>query len=268
MPILGLSKLDEGKDAKTKRKEALNIAITSLEKLLPKTQVKGRRAFLIGRIGSLYQQLGNLDEALNWLARAKQLFEEIGDIAGVANCLGSFSEIMRKQDNPNEELKTYRQLLNLVQGKPMPHMVAGTKINMGVCLMQDGSFREAEQAFEEADEICRKNHLHEFEDSVRGNLERVSHWIEAYRPAAMDFSQLVRELHELVAFFPEAKDSILRFWYYVRDTELHANCRTQSGLKLLVAEDTQKLSSTRRNTCSVFRPRLASGEFRISRLGY
>ena len=238
--ILDLSKLHEGKDAKAKRKEALTIAIASLEKLLPKIQVKGRRAFLIGRIGSLYQQSENLDEALNWLTRAKQLFEEIGDIAGVANCLGSFAEIMREQDKPGEELKTYRQLLNLAQGKPMPHIIAGTKINMGVCLMQNGSFREAEQAFEEAGEICRKYHLHEFEDSVRSNLDRVSHWIEAYRPAAMDFSQLVRELHELVAFFPEAKDSILRFWYYVRDTELHSNCRTQSGLKYFVVEDNTK----------------------------
>ena len=239
--ILDLSKLEEGKDANTNRKEALTIAIASLEKLLPKTQVKGRRAFLIGRIGSLYQQSGNLEEALNWFTRAKQLFEEIGDIAGVANCLGSFAEIMRKQNNPNEELKIYRQILNLAQGKPMPHLVAGTKINMGVCLMENGSFREAKQSFEEADEICRKYHLHEFEDSVRGNLERVSHWIEAHKPAAMDFSQLVRELHELVAFFPEAKDSILRFWYYVRDTELHSNCRSQSGLKLFVVEDDTKM---------------------------
>ena len=106
--------------------------------------------------------------------------------------------------------------------------------------MQNGSFREAEQSFEEADEICRKHHLQEFADSVRTNLERVSHWIEAHKPAAMDIPQLVRELHELVAFFPEAKDSILRFWYYVRDAELHANCRSLLGLKLFIIEDDTK----------------------------
>ena len=53
----------------------------------------------------------------------------------------------------------------------------------------------------------------------------------------MDLSQLVHELHELVAFFPEAKESILRFWYQVRDTELHANCRSQMGVKLFVIDN-------------------------------
>lgn len=235
--VLGISKLEEGPDADAKREEAVTQAIQALERLLVKTQVKGRRAFLMGRIGSLYQKIESWEEALSWLEMARKAFTEINDVHGIVNCLGSISEIRHAQNESDAELETYRQILSLARGKAMPKLLAGTKINMGNALVSRGKFRDAKRLFEEAADICEKHHIREFQSALLSNLERVEHFLSAYGPVDLDFSQLVRELHELVAFFPEARDSILRFWYYTRDAELHANCRSLIGLKLLIAED-------------------------------
>lgn len=235
--ILELAKLEEGEDTTAKHAQAANTAIEALEGLLVKTQVKGRRAFLMGRIGSLHQRLGRHTEALHWFEQAEDLFEETGDPHGLANCVGAIAEINREQQNPGEEIEAYRRILRMASGTPMHHLVAGTKINLGNCLISYGQFREAQQLFEEAADICEKHHLREFESALFSNLERVRHLLAAHQPVSMDFGQLVRELHELVAFFPETKDGILRFWYYSRDAELHANCRSLLGVKLFVVDD-------------------------------
>lgn len=235
--ILDLAKLEEGDGANEKREVAAREAIRALEKLLLRTQVKGRRAFLMGRIGALYQRVKSLDEALNWFQQAKEVFEEIGDVHGLANCFGSIAEIRHEQEKPDEELESYQHILTLARGKPMHHIIAGTKINMGNSLVSYGRFRDAKQLFEEAAAICEKHHLREFQPALLSNLERVQHFLDSYKPASLDFQQLLSELHELVAFFPEAKDSILRFWYYTRDVELHANCRSLAGVKLFIIED-------------------------------
>ena len=191
--VLDLARLENGRDADQKREESVKIAIAQLEKLVKTTEIKGKRAFLMGRIGSLNQRLRLWDEALVWFGRSKELFEEIGDIAGLANCYGSFAEIGREQDKPEEELEAYRTILRLIRGKPLPHLVAGTKINMGVHLMGNGFFREAQQLFREAAEVCRRHHLSEFEDAVNANLERVNHFLQAQKPVAMDLAQLFSE---------------------------------------------------------------------------
>jgi tetratricopeptide (TPR) repeat protein len=235
--ILELAKLEEGDDSDPKRAAAATEAVGVLGKLLLRAQVKGRRAFLMGRIGALHQQLGSSDEALDWFQQAKQVFEEIGDVHGIVNCYGSIAEIRHKQEKPDEEMVSYQHILALARGKPMPDLIAGTKINMGNALMSYGRFREAKQLFEEAADLCDKHRLRKFQPVLLSNLERVQHFIESYKPATLDFQQLMGELHELVTFFPEAKDSILRFWYYARDVELHANCRSLVGVKLFIVED-------------------------------
>jgi tetratricopeptide (TPR) repeat protein len=235
--VLDLADLEDGPHAKTKQKEALRTAIAYLETLLPKVEVKGRKAYLLGRIGVLYQRLGNLEDALTKFTLAKELYEKIGDAWGIVNSLGSIADVKRLQDKPDEEMNLYRCILTVAEGKPLGEFVARTKNNMGVRLMQTGFLRDAEQLLNEADELCRRKHIRELHAEVQRNLERVERLIEAHKPASMSFPDLFRELHELADFFPEAKESILRFWYHWRDIELHSNCRSLLGVKWLIAED-------------------------------
>lgn len=239
--VLDLAGLEDGPDGESQRDKALNTAIVSLERALVGKQVKGRRGFLMGRIGSLHQRMSHWNDALNWFTQAKQVFEEIGNVSGIASCLGSIAEIKRATNLPHEELEAYRQILSLVEGKPLPEIVATTKNNMAHRMMEQGFLREAQQHLVEASQICLNHKLGDLHRHVLRNLDRVEHHIEAEKPPAMSFSDLIHELHELVRFFPEAKDSFLRFWYYSRDAELHGNCRSVLGVKLLIAEDdTQK----------------------------
>lgn len=235
--LVDLANLEEGEDAKDARDKAGKEAISVLEKLLFRTENQGYRAFLMGRIGTLYQRLERVEEARNWFHQAKELFERIGDVQGVANCLGAIAEMCHTEEKLGEELDAYREILAIARGKAMHRVVAGAKINMGNCLISYGQFREAKQLFEEAAELCERHHLEDFEEALIRNQERVQFFLDASKPAALDFEQLVGELHELVAFFPEAADSILRFWYYCRDSELAANSRSMSGVKFLIVED-------------------------------
>jgi tetratricopeptide (TPR) repeat protein len=234
---LDLADLENGPQAKAKRSEAATMAIDALERALPVEQTPRHRAFLMGRIGSLHHRLGEFDEALDWFARAKRIFEKVGDVAGVANCLGSSADVMHDQKRPVDELGIYREILALVAGTPLHDLIARTKNNLGVRLMQEGYLREARQNFEQAYDLCFKHRVPGLQEELTRNLEKISHWIEAYKPAEMNLSQLVRELHELVAFFPEARNSLLRFWYYARDAEIHANCRQLAGVKFMIAEN-------------------------------
>src|SRR4029078_11948573 len=127
-----------------------------------------------------------------------------GDVQGVANCLGAIAEMYHSQEKLGEELEAYREILTIARGKAMHRVVAGTKINMGNCLISYGQFREAKQLFDEAGELCERHYLKDFEEALTRNQDRVQYFLDASKPAALDFEHLVRELHELVAFFPEA----------------------------------------------------------------
>jgi hypothetical protein len=67
----------------------LREAISHLEALLLRTEIKGRRAYYMAEIGELFGRLGDLVKARSWIEQALKNYEEIGDVGGVANCLGS-----------------------------------------------------------------------------------------------------------------------------------------------------------------------------------
>lgn len=234
---LDLADIEDGPDSDTQRESATMAAIATLEQVLLQTQGKGRRALLMGRIGYLHQRLQQWDQALDWYNRSKGIFDEIGDVKKLAECYSSIADVRHAQERPLEEMEALHTVLTLVAGKHLPGMIASAKNGIGLHLMRSGDFSAAKQLFREAEDVCRQNHLpKELTDPVRANLEHVDRWFKAQN-LAMDYAQIVRELHEWVAFFPEAKDSILRCWYFCREFELRAYCRTVIGLKWFVVED-------------------------------
>jgi hypothetical protein len=73
--------------------------------------------------------------------------------------------------------------------------------------------------------------------SVKNSIKRLAEQINLRKPPQLSFEQLIAELFELIEWFPEAKDSILRLWMWGRKDDLVANYRNTSDIKFIIFQD-------------------------------
>lgn len=218
------------------RNKLLSDGIQALEKLILSVQADPRKVFLTGEIGFLYEKMENYQQALIYYQRAKRGYESLLNIWGIANCLGSIAHIKGLLGKKNEEYDTYREIKKLITGTPYYDLIAGTAINLGEIEMQIGNLNEAKILFQEAEYLCRKYNLH-YLSHLKKSLERLTEQINLRKPPELNFKQLIQELFELVEWFPEAKDNILRFWMWGRNEALISNYRNSGGVNLMVCQD-------------------------------
>jgi tetratricopeptide (TPR) repeat protein len=218
------------------REELLNRARKILEQILTLSCPKPRRAYALGWLGALNEKLENSQEALIWYEKARKEYEDIGDIGGIASSLGSIAHVKGLLGNGKEEFETYRELKKLVDGTGFYDMIAGTAINLGNIYLNLGNLSEAKNMLQEANLLCKKYNLH-YEKELRKSLERYYRESEIRKPPELDFRELVEELYELINWFPEAKDNILRLWMWSRQEALLANYRSLDGIKFVIYED-------------------------------
>jgi len=218
------------------RTSLLLEGIQALEKYLLFTHSKPKQGFLLGRIGMFFELLSKNEEALTKYQKAKKIFEKIKDTAGIASSLGSIASIKRKLNKPNEEFDIYREMKGLLEGTPYYDLIAGTAINLGELYLELGNLTEAKILFDEALFLCKKYNLH-VNKYLENSLQRLSENEKLRKPPELDLNQLIDELFNLVNWFPEAKDSILRLWMWARNNELLSNYRNTASVKFMICED-------------------------------
>jgi tetratricopeptide (TPR) repeat protein len=230
--------LEADKDAHEPRAEAAEAAIKSYRKALEKHDDKKCEARLREKIGKAYRRLGRLAEALVWLTDAKESHLEVKEVSGAIDCLNVIAEIKRQQCKSEEELAAYDQIVTIVEPEAMHLHVAAAENARGLRLMEMGRHPEAKRAFDKAELLCRENpQFLKLAPFFAENLQRAQHRLKELLPPENDLWELVHELHELVAFFPEAKESYLPFWYWYRDAEIRSCVRASAGLKFLILEN-------------------------------
>jgi tetratricopeptide (TPR) repeat protein len=97
---------------KEARESLVHEAITALEPLAEKCEVKGRRAWFLAELGGLHARLGDLVEARMCFSEALHLYEEIGGMGGTADCLGSLAAAARQEkdrERPSKSSNAYLQ---------------------------------------------------------------------------------------------------------------------------------------------------------------
>lgn len=218
------------------RNSLLLEGIKALEKYLLTIQSKPRQGFITGRIGMFYELLLENEQALTYYQKAKKIFEEINDIAGIANALGSIASIKRKLIQTNEEFEIYRELRKILEGTPYYDLIAGTAINLGEIYLELGNLNEAKILFDEALYLCKKYNLHT-KQYLEKSIKRLNEEEELRKFPEFDFHQLIDELFELINWFPEAKDSIFRLWMWARQNELLSNYKNTANVKYMVCLD-------------------------------
>lgn len=234
--IQNLARIAQLENNVQERNRLLIEGVKTLEKLLFTIQAEPRRAFIIGKIGGFYEQMENFLQALNYFQKAKKAFEAISDVQGMANCLGSIALMNFRLGKRLEEVETYRQLKQLVDGTPYYDLIAGTAINLGGISVQSGNLDEAKMMFQEAEFLCQKYNLR-YAKELTGKITTLDNLISIRKTPELGFEQLVNELFELIDWFPEAKDSLLRFWITYRIGTILANVRNTSGVKLMFCQD-------------------------------
>lgn len=218
------------------RNSLLLNGIRSISKMLNTVESEIRKAFLIGEIGFFYEGMENYHQSLTYYQRAKKLYSTLNDIGGIANCLGSIARIKYLLGEKKEEYDTYRELKMLVTGTPYYDLIAGAAINLGDIQMQIGNLNEAKILFQEAKYLCLKYNLR-YTQNLLKLQKRLVELIKIRKPPELSFEQLINELFELVNWFPEAKDSILRLWFSGRKLDLISNYRSNPGLNFMVCQD-------------------------------
>lgn len=218
------------------RTSLLLEGINALEKYLLTIQSKPKQGFILGKIGMFYELILKNDKALAHYLKAKKTFEEIQDIAGIANALGAIASIKRKLKQSNEEFDIYRELKTLLEGTPYYDLIAGTAINLGEIYLELGNLNEAKILFDEALSLCKKYNLY-VKKYLDKSMQRLSENENLRKPPELDLHQLIDELFELVDWFPEAKDSIFRLWMWARQNELLSNYRNTFSVKYMVCQD-------------------------------
>ena len=105
-----------------------------------------------------------------------------------------------------------------------------------ILLRSEGKLREARAILMDARDVARTRYLNDLAGGIQEELTKVENELSLYRPT-LSLGQLATELANLESWYPEESQSIRRFWYYWRDTEVLANIRSHAGSKALFVTD-------------------------------
>jgi tetratricopeptide (TPR) repeat protein len=225
------------KEDKDAERQLVESAIGSLKKALEAASVPKRRGHVMGKLSGLYRELGKKTEAASWLRRAGEIFEKGGDVFGLANFQGSMAELHRSEGRQEDEIASYRKVLELIEGRSFHHLAAGARINLAGALRFRRDFPETQALLTEAEAICDQHRLKDFITAIARNRSKIETELNAGQAASHTLPQLLCSLHQLLRYRPENATGYLAFWFFAWKTELMALLRSGSRLSLMVVTD-------------------------------
>lgn len=234
--LAALARAAERENNPEKRNALLREAIESVKKFLPTVKLPPRRAELLGDIGSYHQELGEYMEALAYFQRAKEVFESIWHLHGIAETLGVIAHLKGRLGRVNEEREAYFELRKLVDGTPHHDLIAVADINLAEFEMRNGNLTEAKRLLLSAEALCRKHQL-PFVEHVVLSLDHVESALAARQAPDMGIGELIDELYEQLRACPNNKEGYLRYWTFSRSGEFVGNLRGSLALHLMIVED-------------------------------
>ena len=229
-----LDGVGEGGAGSDEHRALLNSALEHLLAALTATQVKGRRAVLMGRMATVYGRLGNLAEARSWLEQALTLFEEIGDAGGSLNVLGRLAALAREEGNREAAIELMQSLIERAKGKPFEHFGAGAHHDLVHLELAQGDVSKAEEHFKAAKALCKGNRFPDIEEALFETEQRLGMAARYHKAAPSTLAEMLRGLRAWTDRFPEQAEAILPAWFFLFGAEAWSNCRSLLGVKFLV----------------------------------
>lgn len=212
-------------------------AIELLKEELQEAQSPKQRGHLMGRISSLYRELGDGPEAMSWLNRAGEIFKKSGDAFGLANYYGSLAEMNRTVGRLDDEISDYRKVLTVIEGRSFYDLAAGTRINLAAALRYRREYGEAQKLLNEAEVLCDQHNFKDFISAIARNRSDIEMELRAVQAPTHTLQEMLNSLDMLVKYQPAHAAAYLPFWYFAWRTELMALVRSGPHLSLMVVTD-------------------------------
>ncbi|WP_255335784.1 tetratricopeptide repeat protein [Methanosarcina sp. KYL-1] len=101
-------------------------------------------------LATVFQRLGDLDQALKMYKKVKSEYEERGKIRGVAGTLHMLGTIFQARGNYKEAFDTYDQSLKIKEKLGDKKGVAGTLYQIGIIHQNQGNYEEALEMYNQS----------------------------------------------------------------------------------------------------------------------
>lgn len=223
----------EQKDNKQRNKIA-NDGVEYLKKVLIKTQRESKRAQIFGDIAAIYIECENYQEAIKYFLLSKDAFIGLQDNRGITKCLGSLAYVYHVTNNQQKEVDTNKELHQLTTGTQNYFAQASAAFNLCVNeIINNHHFDQAQKYFDEAEYLN-----YNYDLNIDEKLDELEHILGKVKNSLIKpergIDELIKDLYDLLSYYPEEQKDLLRFWIFYNGSDLFANYRLLNGLKFLV----------------------------------
>lgn len=238
-------------------KERCSIALALIDDLIKESMSADEQRSLLIKKGSLLEQYGQHDQALQCFEKAIERFKAIDDQTRIAECWFQIRGVMQKLGDQQGEREASDKLLALGVEKTGPMWAAFTLVGLAQLNIKEQRFAEANQQLDRAGELEPNNpavlmmvadlrsKLPQLSSQSLGDAEHVR------LPPQRDLPSLVQELHDWCACYPQKRQAILPLWYYIHRTDLWDILRSMLGVKFLICTvDAAKFERIKNSLCA------------------
>ncbi len=231
--IMGIVMLKKIQDKPKERNEFARKGIDRLKQVLINTQREFKKAETLGDIAALYTESENYIEAKKYLLISKDAFINLANKNGIAQCIGALAYIYHLEGDYKKEGETNKELKELTEGTYNYFAQASAAFNLCVYEIENKKFDLAKKYFDEAEYLNYSYDLDLYEklDELEYGLNKAK---DSYSTPEFGIKELIYDLYELLKYYPEEAEDLLRFWLYYNGNELFSNFRLLDGLKFLV----------------------------------
>lgn len=224
-------------------KERCAVALALIDGLIQNAVSADARRRLTVQKGTLLEQLGKHENALEHFRNAIKGFEQAGDRVGVIECWSHIRSVWQHLKDRVKEREAAEKILALDAETVMPMIAAMTLVMLAQLNIEEQRFAEARQQIDRAKELDPKNPAVSIVSAdLRTKLPSLSSESgrqaqRAPTPPNRDLPELLLELEKWCALDPPRRKTILAVWYYIHRVDLWNVLRSMLGVKFMICAD-------------------------------
>lgn len=231
-----LAKIAERKGDMKLRDELLNSVITSYENEYTQQQSPARKAYILGKISFVKEQLNDLIGALAIQHKVAKIFEELNITSEYAKTLLIITELKIKLGDRSKLLESWQKISQILEGTSFHEIASLAKINSGSYLLGTGEYEMAQRYLEESQQMIFKYKLR-YAKEVEGMLEEVKQKREIANQPETSFPEMINLLYGAINSKKNPLEPTLRHWFYKFEKDLFKHFYNLEGLKCFFYSD-------------------------------
>ena len=181
-------------------------ALPEFERILPVfRESKDRRheAITLGYMGNCYRKLGDLPRALDFVQRAMEIKQELGDKPEIGKSHNQFGLIYWDMADYHKAIDHFQQGIALGHDLGDRELEGQAHNNLGLVYDEMGDYQNSQQQYQQALQIHRASHNERGEGDTLANIGGVHLLLGEYREALAYYQQGLA-IHQRLGMMPTA----------------------------------------------------------------